>query len=110
MPMGRSNSLSVLNSRGFDVVRFPRPDIDPLDLIIESDGRFIRMPSLSTLWKSVRPAPVPEENPAVDMESIRTTELAGGAQAQAGFAGLLAHLGLGARGGNLQSVQLVARQ
>lgn len=109
MSMKRGDAITTLNKLGFDVVRFPRPDIAPLDVVIEFDGRFTRLGPLTSMWRSTGQPPTNQTGSVGDVRSIRSSEIKGGVSVKAGFANLLAHLGLGAKVENVASVQLVAR-
>jgi hypothetical protein len=77
MALCKDKAVTTLNSLGFDVVRFPRPDIAPLDVIIKASGSFKRLAPLPSLWQS--PAPLPEviEHPVPNLSTIQSSELRG---------------------------------
>ena len=84
MPLCKDNAISQLNSLGYDVVRLPRADIQPLDVLIERDGQFTRLARLPKLWISEAAAPsLIADLPGSTIKSVTTSQLKGGFGIQA---------------------------
>lgn len=77
MALCKDKAVTTLNSLGFDVVRFPRPDIAPLDVIVKAYGAFKRLAPLSSLWQSPEPLPKVIEYHAPNLSTIQSSELRG---------------------------------
>lgn len=76
MGVCRDKSLTLLNDKGYNVVRLPRAGIEPLD-ILGRDGRSMEwLGRLDALWQSS--SPVPQTRPpqvAGDIEGKKTSNL-----------------------------------
>jgi len=78
MPLCKDEAISQLNSLGYDVVRLPRADLQPLDVVIERDGQFTRLAQLPRLWISESPVPIiTEQPPGPNLKSVTTSQLKG---------------------------------
>lgn len=77
MALCKDKAITTLNGLGFDVVRFPRPDIAPLDIIIKASGSFSRLAPLPSLWQSQEPVPEISEHHAPSLQTIQSSELRG---------------------------------
>jgi|SRR5579862_6593043 len=108
MPVCRDPAISQLSSLGYDVVRFPREDIRPLDLIIEHGSEFSRYGYLPNSWHSkTSPPDAKPLAPGANIKSVTTSELRGRFGLQA-LVELLGRISFTLSGNKQCSVQLSA--
>ena len=76
MGICRDKTLSLLNDKGYNVVRLPRAGIEPLDLL-GRDGRSMEwLGRLDQLWTSSRPVPqLRAPQPVAEIEGKKTSSL-----------------------------------
>lgn len=76
MGVCRDKSLTLLNDKGYNVVRLPRSGIEPLD-ILGRDGRAMEwLGRLDALWQSSKPMPtIRPPQVAGDIEGTTTSNL-----------------------------------
>lgn len=68
--------LTYLNSIGFNVVKLPRADVEPLEVLGRDDKSLDNLGKLSTIWKSTGVAPVPGPPvPAANINGQKTDQL-----------------------------------
>jgi hypothetical protein len=77
MPLCKDKTITTLNKLGYDVVRYPKSDINPLDIIIESSGNFTLITSLPKIWNSDNPIPQTKEGPVPGLNIIESNQLKG---------------------------------
>ena len=51
--------ITYLNHLGYNVIKLPRTDIHPLDVLVRDNGQIDDIGELDTIWKSAVPAPQP---------------------------------------------------
>lgn len=103
----RDKAVETLNNLGFDVVRYPRSDIAPLDVIIQSEGSHTRLAPLPNLWVPNTPLPVKSERTAPDVKTVESSELKGKFGIDA-IVDIFSKLSLSAGAKRAKSVQFVA--
>ena len=109
MALCRDKAVRELNGYGYDVVRMPRPDIAPLDVIVESKGLFCRLSPLEKLWKSSEALPVSTTYPAADLKTVESSELRGKFGIRA-LLDLIGGVGIHAAANHAKSIQLIAME
>src|ERR1051325_10080513 len=103
----KDKAIATLNNLGFDVVRFPRSDIAPLDVIVQSQGSHKRLAPLPNLWVASTPLPVKTERPAPNVKTVESSELKGDFGIDA-IVDMFSKLTLSAAAKRAKSVQFVA--
>lgn len=103
----KDKAVATLNNLGYDVVRFPRSDIAPLDVIVQSGGTHSRLAPLPNLWVSSTPLPAKTELPAPSVNTVESSELKGAFGIQA-IIDIFSKLTLSAAAKRAKSVQFVA--
>jgi len=77
MVTNKDQNISMLNKLGFDVVRYPKTGILPLDFIIQESKRFVYVPSIVNVWTSKSPVPKRTTSQAPALNVIESTLLQG---------------------------------
>lgn len=103
----KDKAVETLNNLGYDVVRFPRSDIAPLDVIVQSQGSHSRLAPLPNLWVSSTALPAKTELPAPSVKTVESSELKGAFGIQA-IVDIFSKLTLSAAAKRAKSVQFVA--
>lgn len=103
----KDKAVETLNNLGYDVVRFPRSDIAPLDVIVLSEGSHKRLAPLPNLWVSNTPLPAKTERPAPNVKTVESSELKGKFGIGA-IVDIFSKLSLSAAAKRAKSVQFVA--
>jgi len=106
MALCKDNAVTTLNGLGFDVVRFPRPDIAPLDILIKESGSFKRLAPLKSLWLSTEPYPGITEHPVPNLNTIQSSELRG-ALGIGAIVDIFAKAEIGAAAKRMKSARLI---
>ncbi|MBO6623820.1 MAG: hypothetical protein JJ938_03000 [Roseicyclus sp.] len=77
MPICTNEAVDVVNRAGFDFVRVPSARIQPMDLIIKHEGRFVRYSNMPSLWESEVGAPSVNLVSTPDLSTVRSTAMKG---------------------------------
>jgi hypothetical protein len=109
VPFCKDDAVTQLNTLGYDIVRYPKVDIEPLDVVIEHQGAFVRLGALPKFWITDAPRPKPSQNPAPNLESVKTNKLKGHFGIQA-LMDAIGSAGVKLSGSRDSSMQLVAQK
>lgn len=75
MPLCSDPTLTYLKGLGYNVVRLPRRNLEPLDLLGRTKGPFKRLGKLSQIWETDAPVPTADRSKTGDVESRRSAEI-----------------------------------
>jgi len=77
MPFCQDRATKALNAQGYSLVRYPRANIAPLDLVAGESAKLDWLGPLSDVWTARAPAPAPVEINSPNFTYQRSGEFAG---------------------------------
>lgn len=98
MALCNDPAVSYLRSLNYNVLRHPRADLAPLDVLGRTGGAAERLGPLDMVWKSSQPKPKPKTVAAANVKAQSTGSLKGSLGVKV-LDGLLSGFGVGSIGG-----------
>jgi hypothetical protein len=98
MALCNDPAVNYLKSLNYNVLRHPRADLAPLDVLGRAGGAAERLGPLDVIWKSSKPKPKPKTVAAANVKAQSTGSLKGSLGVKV-LDGLLSGFGVGSIGG-----------
>jgi hypothetical protein len=77
MPLCKDRAAKALGDNGYSLVKYPRPNIAPCDVLAGSDSPLDWLGALSTIWTTQSAAPTPADGQVPDFSYKRSDEIKG---------------------------------
>ncbi len=77
MPKCMDKTAKAMADQGYNLVKYPRADIDPLNVVADVGGRFEWLGPIDVIWKSAAAAPDPSQSEVPNFEYKRSDEYKG---------------------------------
>lgn len=92
MPKCVDRTAKAMADQGYNLVKYPRADIDPLNVVADVGGRFEWLGPITDVWSSAVPVPTPNISAAPNFEYTQSNEYRGAFGLQI-LQGLLRNIG-----------------